>query len=187
MSTRRFERTHTDDVEVRIRVGLLLRDLALAQQDGDVLGPLGAQLVGARQAAVATAADEGLDAVLDEVQRGLAAPLELAKGRRARGADERAAGGREAADVVPADTEDVAAFELALGLALFEELALAVGVEEARVALARGARRLGLGLVPADEALPALADDVHLAAAACVRSAVASASGTRCRGGRRTA
>lgn len=68
-----------------------------------MLRPFGAQLVGTRQGAVSTADDERVDAVTDQVERGLATTLGLAERGAASGSDQGSSDGSEPADVVPTD------------------------------------------------------------------------------------
>src|ERR1700722_1227797 len=81
------EHAHPDNVQIPVRICLDLADLAVFEQVLEVIGPLCPQLVGAGQTAVAAAHDERLNAVFDEVERRLAAPVQLAKGGRASSTD----------------------------------------------------------------------------------------------------
>lgn len=68
-----------------------------------MLRPLGAKLVRASKGAVTAANDERVNAVLDEVVRGLAPALNFPERGAPGGADEGATDAREPAHVVPAD------------------------------------------------------------------------------------
>ncbi len=140
-----------------MRLGGLLRDLALGDELGEQLAPLGAELVEAGQGAVAADDDEPVDAVGEQVRRRALAAEAVAEVLGAEGADDRTAAMQDAADVLPAELADAgAAVDHAL-VALVDRVDL--GAESHRCADDRADRRVHpLRVAAAGQDPDALAD-----------------------------
>lgn len=113
----------SDDVEVRVSLVLLRRDVAclaaasapspfLGQQTYEltvleklrhVVRPLGPQPVRSRETSVSTTDDERVDALLDEVERRLPPPFELPELCTPRRPDKGSSNTRESPHIVPSD------------------------------------------------------------------------------------
>ena len=82
-------------------------DLTSLDQRSEVIRPLGSQLVRSGETAVSAADDEGVDAMPDEVERGLAPALNLPECSTPRRPDEGASDARKAANVVPSNLDPI--------------------------------------------------------------------------------
>jgi hypothetical protein len=98
-----------DDGQIGVRSGSLGRQFALRHQFGEQLRPLLAKEVGAGEAAVAADGHQRVDAVVEQIVGGAAAPFARAEILRPRGTDDRAALLQDAAYVEPGERADVAA------------------------------------------------------------------------------
>ncbi|KAH6605180.1 hypothetical protein Trco_006887 [Trichoderma cornu-damae] len=95
-----------DNVQVLIRRNLLRSELPAGNQFLEQRGPFSPELVGAGQGAVASADDEGVDAVEHHVLGCRQSARSFVKGHASSSSDERSALGQEASDIVPSHLPD---------------------------------------------------------------------------------
>jgi len=95
-----------DNVEVPIRSSLFFGKLSLLDELVEQRGPFGTEAVGTGERAVTTTDDEGVNAMGNEVLGGSKATLALIEGHAAGSADQGAALGEPATDVVPLHLPD---------------------------------------------------------------------------------
>lgn len=94
------ERSQKDQLLLSIRQ---IRELTALLESSKVLRPLGAKPVGSSEGSISSADDEGVDSMLDEVQRGSPATFDLPEGSATSGADESSSEGSETANIVPSN------------------------------------------------------------------------------------
>ena len=90
-----------DNDQRRVSVGKLLRDNALGDQLGDMLSPLVAELIRARQGTIAANDDEVVDTMLKQVRGGAVASLVGTELSAASRADNRATLSEDRGDIRP--------------------------------------------------------------------------------------